>query len=876
MMQRYTLALALVLATASSQAQERTLIGFRLGHCLKTADPQTMVSLFLEGPTSEIDRIVKEHGGMVKMKMRNWTSVRMPAGRVRELENEPAVRSIQGSGYLQTLNDSMRVKTHIDRVQQGLAPLQRGYDGEGVVMGFVDTGMDLNHPDMRDSTGTRVLHFWDHHEPNSTNTPAEYGYGQEWTKEQIDAGECPLMFQNSSFHYGGETDGGGHGTTVAGTGAGNGGNTGRYIGAAPKSDLIIVSAFTGSNSLIASGVPDGVKYVFDHATALGRPAVVNVSLGTYLGSHDGLDPAALFIDSMITAAPGRSVVCAAGNSGCFPDYQLRMEVDSDTSFAWIKTNSAAGNAFGGVPAAYIDFWGDTAAMNDIRFSIGADRVNGGYAYRGRIPFHGVQETVNTLVVDTLWSTDGNQLATCSTLTTVRGGQYNLEMLIYQPDSADHYWRIMMTGDGLCDAWDNNGFGLSEIVSGTSTPALPTVAEYPPMADYVLATIDRCIVDSWNCSPNVISVANYNNELQYTAINGVAVDVGGTEGDIAFCSAYGPTRTGLQKPDVAAPGDVTFSAIPLVFIPTYLANPQGILRLGADTMHVRAGGTSIASPAVAGSVALYLQKCPYATQAQIKAAITGTAFADDFTGSVPNSLFGHGKLDAFAAITTTHFEVPVTSNDMLLCPGDSSLATGPPAFEDYLWSDGSTTMDAWSQGEPLMLTVLNDQGCTDLSDTIYFTVLPEPTAPVITDAGGVLNTTPADAYQWYLNGVEIPDATGQYFTADENGDYTVEITAPSGCTATSDIYTLLNVGAGEASSSGFRIWPVPASGTLFVTVEGGAVLTFDIIDATGKTAKRGALRANGTSVLDISSLAPGSYTMRTSGAERTVHRTFIVR
>ncbi len=874
MMQRYSLALALVLATAFSQAQERTLIGFRLGQYLKTADPDMMMGLFLEGPTDRIDRIVKEHGGTVRMKMRNWTSVRMPVGRVRELDSEPMVRSIQGFGYGQTLNDSMRVKTHIDQVQQGLSPLQRGYDGDGVVIGIVDTGMDLNHPDMRDSTGTRALYFWDHHEANSSNTPAEYGYGQEWTKADIDAGNCPLMFQNFSFHYGGETNGGGHGTTVAGTAAGNGGNTGLYIGAAPKSDLIIVSALTEGNPSFLPDVTDGVKYIFDHATDMGKPAVVNLSLGAYLGSHDGLDPAALLIDSMITATPGRSVVCAVGNSACFPPYQLHMEVGADTSFAWIKTNSV--NPASGEPLAYIDFWGDTAQMNDISFSVGADRVTGGYAFRGNIPFHNVQDAINNTLVESIVNDDGDTLATWNITTFLRGGQYNMEIYSLSPDSAAYYWRIMMTGDGVCDAWDNNGFGLSEIGNELSTPALPTVAQYAPMANYVWPSIDRGIVDSWACSPHVIGVANYNNIQQYTAINGVEVDLGGIEGEIGFCSSYGPTRTGLQKPDIAAPGDVTFSAMPLAFIPNRLASPSGILTLGSDTVHVRAGGTSIASPAVSGAVALYFQKCPYATQAQVMEAITSTGFPDDFTGTVPNYIFGHGKLDAFSAITSTSFDVPVTSDDLLLCPGDSSMAMGPPAFEDYLWSDGSTTMDAWSQGEPLVLTVLNSVGCTDLSDTIYFTSFPEPTAPVITDAGGVLNSTPADAYQWFLGGAEIPGATGQYFTATENGDYTVEITAPSGCTAMSDIYTLLNVGAGENTSSGFRMWPVPASGTLFVTVEGDAVLTYDIIDAAGRTVKRGALRANGTSVLDIASLVPGTYSMRTSGTGRTGQRTFVVR
>ena len=874
MKQRYPLAFALVLSAVLANAQERTLINFRLGHYLKTADPASMADLFLEGSTTEVGRIVREHGGTVKMTMRNWTSVRMPAGRIHELDNEPAVRSIQGFGYGQTLNDSMRVKTHIDWAQQGLAPLQRGYDGEGVVIGTVDTGMDLNHPDMRDSTGTRALHFWSHHEVVSSNTPAEFGYGQEWTKDEIDAGDCPLMFQNFSSHYGGETDGGGHGTTVAGTAAGNGGNTGHYIGAAPKADLMIVSAVVNNNPWFLSEVTDGVKYIFDRATAIGQPAVVNLSLGSYLGSHDGLDPAALFIDSMITATPGRSVVCAAGNSGCFPPYQLHMEVDGDTSFAWIKTNST--NPALGSALAYIDFWGDTAAMNNIRYSVGANLMSTGYADRGHIPFHNVQEAINIPLVDTLRNTDGDILAIWTTQVSVRGGQYNLEMICVDPDTTNRYWRIMMTGDGVCDAWDNNGFGLSEIGNELSTPPLPSEAQYPPMANYVWPSIDRGIVDSWACSPHVIGVANYNNIQQYTAINGDPVDIGGIEGDISPCSSYGPTRTGLQKPDIAAPGDVTFSAIPLAFIPTYLASPQGILVLGADTMHVRAGGTSIASPAVSGAVALYFQKCPYHTQAQVMEAITSAGFPDDFTGAVPNYIFGHGKLDGFTPLVGTNFEVNVSSNDMILCPGDSSEAVGPAGFEDYLWSDGSTSMNAWSIGEPMTLTVLNDQGCLGVSDTLFYSVFPEPNTPIITDAGGVLNTTPADAYQWYLNGEEIPGATDQFYAPTENGDFTVMITAPSTCTAMSDPYTLLNVGLSTVGASGFRVWPNPAEGTVFVSVGGMMRMTYDLNDTDGRTVKRGALRANGTSLIDVSGLVPGAYVMRLSDGQHTAVRTVVVK
>lgn len=863
-MQRSLVVLFAALLSTAAFPQERTLIGFELGAYLRTADPAAPVDLFLQGDAPRVAAIAKAHGGQVKMSMRNWVSVRMPAGRIAELNNERDVRSIDFRlGRGRTLNDSMRVKTGIDRIQAGEAPLPQGYDGDDVVIGIVDTGLDFHHPDFQDSLGgTRVLHYWAHNYPVNANTPQPYGYGQAWDKATIDAGNCPAN----------DLDAGGHGTTVSGTAAGNGGQTGQEIGAAPKADLIVVGTNLNAANWPAT-VADGVKYVFDEAAALGKPAVVNLSLGDYLGSHDGLDPAALFIDSMLMAAPGRAVVCAAGNSGCFPNYTLRMEVDNDTSFSWIRTNSA--NPFTGVPTAYIDFWGDTASMNDIQYSIGADRVTGGYAYRGRIPFRNVQGTIDTYVEDTLYSVSGNRLAVVSTLATVRGGQYHLEIALIQPDSAAYYWRVMMTGSGLCDAWDNNGFGISEIVSGMSTPPPPSVAEYPAMAHYVLPTLERGIVDSWACSPHVICVANYQNETDYIACNGNPYSVGGTEGGIAFCSSYGNTRTGLQKPDVAAPGDITFSAAPLALIALFQGG-SGIFKLSNDCMHVRAGGTSIASPAVAGTAALYLQKCPDATHQEIMDAINNTAFADAFTGAVPNVRFGRGKINSFAAMLPVDYNVSITG-DAQVCDGDSVLVEGPAGFQNYVWSDGTTGPSAWSQGEDLSVTVFNSIGCSSGNDTISFTVLPQPTAPVITPNGTALQSTPGDTYQWALNGNDILDAEGLTWTPVTNGDYTVTITGPNGCSSTSLPFSLLNVGLSEVrTANGMTLWPTPTHDLLHVQVDGAGQWAVAMTDAIGRVVQQGSLQGDAVQVLDVSALTPGHYTLRMTQPGTRYQQPFVVR
>src|SRR3712207_2891551 len=57
---------------------------------------------------------------------------------------------------------------------------------------------------------------------------------------------------------------------------------------------------------------EAIKYIFDKASALNRPAVINVSLATNHGPHDGTTLAERTIDSML-GEPGRAVVLALGN-----------------------------------------------------------------------------------------------------------------------------------------------------------------------------------------------------------------------------------------------------------------------------------------------------------------------------------------------------------------------------------------------------------------------------------------------------------------------------------------------------------------------------------------------------------------------------------
>jgi subtilisin family serine protease len=112
-------------------------------------------------------------------------------------------------------------------------------------------------------------------------------------------------------------DGDGHGTHVLGIAGGDGSATGgtvpayTYVGMAPRADLVMVKT-----DYTDTGILDGVAYVMNRATALGKHAVVNLSLGSQYGPKDGTSPFEAGIAAL--TGPGRIVVASAGNDGGYP------------------------------------------------------------------------------------------------------------------------------------------------------------------------------------------------------------------------------------------------------------------------------------------------------------------------------------------------------------------------------------------------------------------------------------------------------------------------------------------------------------------------------------------------------------------------------
>lgn len=620
----------------SFQGQAQSKMNFSLLKQVRENSTQ-LIDVFIQGDVSTVKKLVSANGGLFKYSSGDIASVKISPSALGKLMSDPAIKRMEAyPSRLKPLGDTMLIQTNTIPVHSGAAPLSQAYDGTGVVVGIIDTGIDFVHPDFRDSAGnSRIKFLWDQTQPLDLNTPLPYNYGQEWNNTEIDGG---MAVAHDDLTYGG------HGTHVAGLAVGNAMATGSYKGVAPKADIVFVAIDFTTSSAIA----DATDYIYAKADLLGKPCVINASLGDYYGSHDGQDLQAQLMKNMINFQPGRSFVAAVGNGGTTP-YHVGYTVTGDTNFTFYEGSSI-----------YIPMYADTNDLKFVDFAIGADQFSP-HSFRGNIPFSDISTHLGVLKSDTLYN-GSNRIGIIQSYGDLLGGVYSMEFMI-TPDSGSYKWRLMTTGTGKFDVW------TFDVYAGP----LPSAATMPDSIFCKLSDTDKTTVSSFQCLDDVISVGNYTNRKVYQDVNNVTyVNVATNPGALHATSSRGPTRDGRIKPDICSPGDMTLSAVVTAMIPYLTTNYPDNLAFGG--YHVRNGGSSHASPSVAGIAALYLQKNPTATAAQIKNEILCSARLDSFTtGTLPDNNWGYGKSDAFETLkgcVTTGVTEASTATDIGIYPNPS--------------------------------------------------------------------------------------------------------------------------------------------------------------------------------------------------------------
>lgn len=243
---------------------------------------------------------VRSLGGSVEELILGYAIIVIPESKIAELIQSPVIEYVEKPKRLfYSILESKRVSCVF---QVTVAPYN--LSGKNVLVGVLDSGLDLTDGDFRNPDGTtRVKYFYDQ------NTK------REWTEEDI----------NAALLSGNENDGGmslpidvsGHGTAVAKIAAGNGNGSGeRFRGVAPESPLIIVKLGTSVNESFprTTQLMSGLTYVVKKASQMHMPIAINISFGNTYGSHDGTSILERFMDNV--SEIGRCVISVgSGNEG---------------------------------------------------------------------------------------------------------------------------------------------------------------------------------------------------------------------------------------------------------------------------------------------------------------------------------------------------------------------------------------------------------------------------------------------------------------------------------------------------------------------------------------------------------------------------------
>ncbi len=616
----------------------------------------------------EVNAYLNSHELRIKSSTKNWNFLTLNGSQFKNILNSQISKYL----YIETSeptmnNDTSRVHHKVDEVQKGMNGLQSKYKGKGVILGFIDNGMEYTHLDFYDSLGkTRLYSYWDQTNTNATlRSPQPFNYGDEWTSSDLD---------NKIFT---PTLTDGHGTHVPGIAAGNGRANGRNLGMAPEATIVYVQTYTKAKNWTLT-VSDACDYIFKIADKLNMPCVINISFGVANGSHDGSDPASELIESMLDAKPGRIVVAAAGNSGNLTKYHIGNNVSSDTSFFWLK-NNVAGVA--GKNTIWFESWADSIDFANIQFSIAANLPGGNYQLRSKTKFITFQDALANPYLDTLYNENGVKIGRVEYYGSMVNHLANMELAIYV-DSINYLYQFRTTGQGRLDCWSlGTSTKNNEIVA-----TIPSPSVYPNIVHYILPDSFQTLYSSYISSEKVITVGNISTKSSYTTKDLVSHPSLFLPSQINTTSSMGPNRKGVIKPDIVASGTKIFSANPS----KYLKDPNNLSLLDIGGFHILNSGTSMASPLVAGIAALYLEKCSKASYLDFKNDMISTAKTLAIQGSLPNNTYGNGEIDALALLLKTNAKTNTSGISQITCGSPASISiNSDKGISSIVWDDQTT-------------------------------------------------------------------------------------------------------------------------------------------------------------------------------------------
>lgn len=525
--------------------------------------------------------------------------------------------------------DITRRVTGVDRVQQPdqLESDIIAYTGRGVVIGVIDVGIDTTHPAFRDENGlpSKIVEF--HTTIGAEENNSNHLISKVYTN--------PEAILNHPI----EDASNGHGTHTASTAAGCfSGN--EFRGIAPDAQLVLTQV---GGTIYDDEVIYGINAAKEYAERNGLPLVESLSIGTISGAHDGTGEVCQAAAALGDA--GHVICVAAGNDGDKNiSYRHNFSTDGDeTGSAFIYPDS-------GSPSWVINFegWSTNERPAEIKFEM-RDR-SGRLCYETQWfddDFAAEHDGIIQLVgQDMDSSVDPNLFRYCAgSLLLGMGlesnGRYLIEIAAEFRTSQQYYLCFRMRSkEGADMVMYTNPFN--------------TVFGSLRQQDYFEGSAEQSI-NNFSTSSGAISIGSYNarDEWQniYGSWNAISESTEGKINGISLTSGYGNLCDGsnLVLPHVAAPGTNIVAAYN-----SKVSSGQRNKRMateiydGTEYFWGMMSGTSMATPVVAGIVALWLEANATLTRDQILDVIEHSSLRDELLEDTPERV-RYGKIDAFEGL-----------------------------------------------------------------------------------------------------------------------------------------------------------------------------------------------------------------------------------
>lgn len=561
------------------------------------------------------------------------------------------VQSFSLSAPAKPMLNETRKLNGVTTMHNGEDHLDQPYKGKGVICGIYDIGLDPNHVNFlnADLTGTRIKTLFHFYSSNGMfNNYTDYDAISRFSTDNTSGthGTHTLGIMAGSFNRSG-----GRTAILTSTGSVQVRSSVKnpYYGMAPEADIV-----AACGALYDANTCSAVSKIVDYAIKNGQPAVINLSIGRTSGPHDGTSNFGQYMERLGKNA----IICiSAGNDGQQP---ISLSKKFSTSDKELKTFFVNVNA-------------DTRGTAN--FSVWADDNR--------------EFTVKAVVFNKVTKKIIDQVTLTSTQGVITTSDYN-NPSYYNSDEFDEAYanKSYINCTYSDNASTNKRYSASiDMVLGYNTTAN---ADKHLVAGLIIEGKDgaqvQCTLnnvsggftmeslgqDGWSdgnadftindlaCGKNVIAIGAYNNRKNFPTLNGglYSYNIEGYNiaGAIAPYSSYGVLYDGRKLPHLCAPGTCVISSYSKYYSEAGYEDTNTFSAEYTDTKHNRKSywcqstGTSMSSPAFAGSIALWLQANPKLTIDEVIEIATMTATNDQQTATTGNSVqWGAGKFNALAGL-----------------------------------------------------------------------------------------------------------------------------------------------------------------------------------------------------------------------------------